>query len=105
GSPTPNGTSGFDLDAVALVHALPADATGLAADPVRLRLRAGAHVPVPRADALRPSGPLHGVEVKVRSEGPVAIEGAPLRGVGPGVAQVVLTAGPFEARAEVEVIP
>ncbi|MCK6552718.1 hypothetical protein L6R52_43245, partial [Myxococcota bacterium] len=90
--------SGFDLDAIALVHVLPADVVGLGVEGAVASLTAGGSAPLPTFFGVRADGSrVWGVRAQLTStpEGVVALDGARVRGVVPGRAVLHAKAGPL----------
>lgn len=103
--------SGFDLDALALVHALTSDVRALSTPVASLRMRIGEERPLPRIDALRADGrSISGVPVKWVSgganAGTIAFgEIEIVRAVGLGAEVLRAIAGPYSIDIPIEVIP
>ncbi|MCC7380201.1 MAG: hypothetical protein IT384_00115 [Deltaproteobacteria bacterium] len=110
-SEEPNGAdnSGFDLDAIALVHALPRDATALRVDRDRWSLRAGEDRILPRVDVLRAGGgSVLGIEAAIALDpggGAVTLEGDVIRATRTGTASLRFTAGSLQTVVFIEVSP
>lgn len=106
GTATTGSNSGFDLDAVALVHAWPRDVVALTPEHTSLSIIAGSRRLLPTISALRRDGSrLLGVAVHVAVEHPeiLSIEGPVLRGLRPGFTRLVVRAGPFQTTIDIEV--
>jgi hypothetical protein len=108
GQITPSGTSGFDLDAMAIVHALPDDAIALHPSPESLALRVGESSPAPRADVLRAGGAtIYGLDAKraLSASDSAVLEGDLVRAVRPGEASLILSTGVLTATVSIRVTP
>jgi hypothetical protein len=99
--------SGFDLDAVAIVHALPSDASALIPAAPVIALAAGETAPLPRFDLLRADGArIFGVAVRLELESPaIRIERDALVASERGTAVLRAEAGAFRADITIEVSP
>jgi hypothetical protein len=102
-------TSGFDLDAMAIVHALPEDAEMIEPSTTRIRVARGKTQAVPRFDALLSSGErIEGVCVKLSlsPNGAAALDGAILSGLDVlGTSTLTALAGALRAQVMIEVQP
>jgi hypothetical protein len=106
GTITPSGTSGFDLDAVALACAAPDDAAALEADPPAIVLRRGETIAVPRADLVRRTGArIRGVRARTAlASGDLAkLEGERIHAISPGTTTLILSLADLMARVSIEV--
>lgn len=104
---TTGSNSGFDLDAIGLVHAWPADVVGLAPELERLELTLDQVSLVPAVSAVRPGGAqLRRVAARVHAQDPelILLDGPVLRALRSGVTWLVFEAGPFTTALEVEVL-
>jgi hypothetical protein len=100
--------SGFDLDAVAVVHPAPANLSGIELDPRSLTMPKGTMAILPRVDGVLPTDErLFGLRAIVASpEGEViTVEGPLIHAAKTGTAAIVFSFGPFEAELLVEVTP
>lgn len=98
--------SGFDLDAIALVHVLPKDARALQAAPDAPRLISmGRTVPVPSFDLVLDGGALiSSLDVKLELEGPIErVDQHRIRATAVGHAQVTARAGALSQVIAIEI--
>jgi hypothetical protein len=101
-------TSGFDLDAIAVVHAIPRDASGLSSVSGRLELSRGRSSPVPRFDVSMTDGrTLAGIPVltSMSPSGVLSLDGEIVHAVEAGTATLTARAGPLSASITIEVRP
>lgn len=101
-------THGFDLDAVAIVHALPRDTERLSWSEPSPTLVVDRPVAPPLVDAVRPSGQRFVGINAVLSATPadiLRIEADRIVPLRPGIATLTASAGPFVTHIELEVMP
>jgi hypothetical protein len=101
-------TAGFDLDAIAVVHALPRDATRLTTDLAHLELSRGQSTLLPRFDATTAAGEtIAGVPVQtsMSRSGLLSFDGEVIHALEAGTATLTAHAGPLAACITIEVRP
>lgn len=106
GTATTGTNSGFDLDAIALIHAWPRTVVGLSSAASVVSLVVGEQSLLPSIDAVLEDGRhIHGLRTHALNERPelVSTEGGILRALQPGTAELVFRAGPHQVTINIEV--
>ena len=101
-------TAGFDLDAVAIVHVLRADAVELLPSRPMLELQVGQTELLPRIDAVLADGRIiYGIQCNAELDAPdgtLELDGDVITALAPGRAELSFQAGPLVGVALLEVI-